>query len=696
MKTLNHVIIIFLLSITAVSKLQADDFELIKRMPYGPSQEVIAQNDLVCLGSGTVLQICRLQADSLILLSEMVLSDYINGLDIEGNYLYVANDEQGLLIINIAQVTSPEIIGSYGSISSAENVHARGDTLYLQSSQIVEIIDVQVKTNPSFIERFGIGSLRNFSIHKNLIYAGCGSTGLKIYDISDLSVPQELANIDTLGYVKGVFYNDNHVYTVSSQKGLVITDVNDPSNPQVVSCLDTPGYPDDVYIHDNYAYISDFYSIRIIDITNKNDPEEIKYLSEYPYTNSVFAEFNRLYSTSENAGVRVYDITSPQSAEKIYTNHLPDAARRIIYNNKTLYRNDSYGDKVTVSKFSFPDTTGVNSTYVNGYNFFIRDSNLFVGDGEFIVYDISNPENPVEISRFDQKTVRFFTLEGDTAYCTTGNSNLLILDISDIHNMKEIGYLEVSDHLGILAFYNSNLYVQRSSNGFIVYDVSDFSNIQEKMRLDLNGIRSLQIKDSLLFIAAAWEGLFVYDISDPDILTLAGHYSGTVISFFIEQHLIYAACSISGLRVLDWSNLEDITEFSAYDTYGECYDVFVSGDTVIVADGENGVLFLKNNIEVGIADEIISLKPQSFLLHQNYPNPFNPITNISYQLPVSSKVELTIHNIRGQKVATLVSKLQSAGSYKYEWDASGQASGVYFSRFTAGDFVKIKKLILLQ
>jgi len=273
--------------------------------------------------------------------------------------------------------------------------------------------------------------------------------------------------------------------------------------------------------------------------------------------------------------------------------------------------------------------------------------------------------------------------------------SLITLDISDIYNMEEIGYLEVSDYLRIPAFYNSNLYVI-SNTGFIVYDVSDFSKIEEKMRIDLDGTRTLQIKDSLLFVASDWEGLFVYDVSDPDTLSLVGHYEGTVASFFIEDQLIYTASNVYGLRVLDWSNLENIKEIGAYDTYGSCYDVLVSGDTVIVADGENGVLFLKNNIKVGVVEKLISQKPKSFILHQNYPNPFNPITNISYQLPVSNKVELTIHNITGQKVATLVSKLQSAGSYNYEWDASELASGVYFSRITAGDFVQMKKLILLK
>lgn len=88
--------------------------------------------------------------------------------------------------------------------------------------------------------------------------------------------------------------------------------------------------------------------------------------------------------------------------------------------------------------------------------------------------------------------------------------------------------------------------------------------------------------------------------------------------------------------------------------------------------------------------------PQKYQLLQNYPNPFNSITVISYRLPVFSQVELDIFSVTGQKVLTLVSEPQSAGNYKYEWDAGGFSSGVYFSRIVAGDFVQMKKLIFLK
>jgi hypothetical protein len=88
--------------------------------------------------------------------------------------------------------------------------------------------------------------------------------------------------------------------------------------------------------------------------------------------------------------------------------------------------------------------------------------------------------------------------------------------------------------------------------------------------------------------------------------------------------------------------------------------------------------------------------PIKFSLSQNYPNPFNPITNIEYRIANSEFVNLKVYNVLGQKVATLVNRKQQAGSYIVEWDASGIASGVYYYRLVAGEFVDTKKLVLLK
>ena len=102
------------------------------------------------------------------------------------------------------------------------------------------------------------------------------------------------------------------------------------------------------------------------------------------------------------------------------------------------------------------------------------------------------------------------------------------------------------------------------------------------------------------------------------------------------------------------------------------------------------------NLETEVAEGNTKAIPSKYMLHQNYPNPFNPKTVISYQLPVASDITLSIYSITGQKVATLVSEIQTPGNHKYEWDASNMASGVYYYRLTADNFVGMKKLILLK
>jgi len=95
-------------------------------------------------------------------------------------------------------------------------------------------------------------------------------------------------------------------------------------------------------------------------------------------------------------------------------------------------------------------------------------------------------------------------------------------------------------------------------------------------------------------------------------------------------------------------------------------------------------------------EDITFDRPISFSLDQNYPNPFNPTTTIAFDLPKTSKVMLKIFNILGEEVTTLLSASLLSGSYKYEWDASGLASGVYLYRLQAGDYVETRKMILMR
>jgi len=128
------------------------------------------------------------------------------------------------------------------------------------------------------------------------------------------------------------------------------------------------------------------------------------------------------------------------------------------------------------------------------------------------------------------------------------------------------------------------------------------------------------------------------------------------------------------------------------------WDVFFIDSNAGWIVGENGTILKTTTGGITWIEEknsTLSAVPADFKLFQNYPNPFNSVTAISYKLSAASNVALSIYNILGQKVTTLVDKKQPAGTYTVEWNAAGFASGIYFYRLqTESGFVQTRKLLL--
>ena len=111
-------------------------------------------------------------------------------------------------------------------------------------------------------------------------------------------------------------------------------------------------------------------------------------------------------------------------------------------------------------------------------------------------------------------------------------------------------------------------------------------------------------------------------------------------------------------------------------------------------------------LHLNISEELVGVGsgialPTEFALHNNYPNPFNPVTNITYDIASATDVTLEIYNVMGQRVRTLAQGSHEPGRYRVMWNATndyGQSlsSGMYIYRIQAGDFVSVKKLILMK
>jgi hypothetical protein len=128
------------------------------------------------------------------------------------------------------------------------------------------------------------------------------------------------------------------------------------------------------------------------------------------------------------------------------------------------------------------------------------------------------------------------------------------------------------------------------------------------------------------------------------------------------------------------------------------YDRALTADEIAKMGGVNGT-----STAVETPDQVV---PNSFSLENAYPNPFNPVTNIRFALPVSANVKLTVYNLQGAEVATLVNGNFEAGSHQVQWNTANSlnnsvASGVYFYRLTAQSadgktFSQSKKVMLLK
>jgi choice-of-anchor A domain-containing protein/uncharacterized repeat protein (TIGR01451 family) len=112
----------------------------------------------------------------------------------------------------------------------------------------------------------------------------------------------------------------------------------------------------------------------------------------------------------------------------------------------------------------------------------------------------------------------------------------------------------------------------------------------------------------------------------------------------------------------------------------------VPASMVMVSNKANGATGVEN-------DNVV---PNEFNLLQNYPNPFNPATTISFSLAKNGFVNLSVFNMIGEKVATLVNKEYQTGNYTVEFNANNLPTGIYLYRLSAGNFVSTKKMILMK
>ncbi len=209
---------------------------------------------------------------------------------------------------------------------------------------------------------------------------------------------------------------------------------------------------------------------------------------------------------------------------------------------------------------------------------------------------------------------------------------------------------------------------------------------------------------------------------------IAHGVSGGGIHISYESHPVLENCIL-------WENAPQAVSFHEYQYPGfitiSCSDI-EGGEEGIETNDNGEVYWLENNIDAdplfcdpieenyrlqldspcrtdvcgfmgytgetceGEDIEDMTVVPTEFYLSQNYPNPFNPTTTIEFSLPYTQDIQLTVDNVLGQQVATLVDGICAAGIHRVMFDGSGLSSGIYIYRLTAGDDIVSGKMVLVR
>jgi len=417
---------------------------------------------------------------------------------------------------------------------------------------------------------------------------------------------------------------------------------------------------------------------------NATQAQEITLLSQLDTGGAAFGvdyKDDFVYVAAWSNDLTIVDAADPYNPSIIGNVGFDGSGRKVRIFGDYAYVTGSYGIHIVDISSPFEATvagefirSSTGGVYPHGVD--VKDGKCYISFNAMGLYivDVSNPENPVELGHFDALDwARDVVVVDSLAYLLNLNNGgsfsdalqyLQVLNISDPNNIYEVG-----NWTGSNDYAWSNSLIVREDHAYVLGD----------------------------------NGLFVLDITDPTSPQTVGVWNPGGWNFRMSEDgdLLYIAKEGGGMKVVDVSNPTNPTLISTFSTIDYCADVAPRDSLVYIADGDGGLLIAQHTFAPVSIDNENGTIPQSFHLDQNYPNPFNPITTLRYDLPENSLVSITIYDIMGREVRTLVNQTQDAGFKSVIWNATNDygkpvSAGVYLYQIQAGDFVQTNKMVLLK
>ena len=465
---------------------------------------------------------------------------------------YVAGGDDGLIILDISDITKPIVLGTYKTTSYVQKVV--------------------------------------LSKNENIAYILNQEEGFLTLDISDKSNPKLLGSYSTYTNSEDITLSNDETKAFISEdrrNGILILDISDKTNLSYIGRISTSSRAKSIVLSNDeqQAYISNYLDgLVVVDIS---DIRDTKSLGTYYSSNSSIYQVvlnksnTRAYVHDGNNGLIILDISNPSS--------LREVSRASIANGFEDGRIALSSDE---SKIYFSN-----------------------GSSEFQILDISNENNITTLETFNTDgSVHdiFFSADAKIAYI--GNSiGLVIIDIENVIPANYLNSLPTngwsSDNI-TLSKNNDIVYIGNFPNYIDMIDISDTNNIKLINSYNKSGIPfdiKLSNDESKIFVAYAHGGFSIIDIEDKDNPSEIGLYSGyyNAIAISDDESKAFLLDNSKELTIVDISDEKNITYISGLSIEGYVEDIVLSKDEkkVYIVDGDGLVIIditdISNPIKLG-------------------------------------------------------------------------------------------------
>lgn len=375
--------------------------------------------------------------------------------------------------IKVFDVTVPSVIEDpaikdtrtnimYGSVSLLSDIFVTETggrlTAYVtgpnanSSLTVISRMDVSVVDGTLKMTNFGryesADESRSVSVRGNYAYIACGSTGLKIVDISSVPTPGIVLEYTLAGsftedvdFSYNVLADGNTLYLASGERGLSTLTLTDPLVPQLTTSLDAPLKIDDVCVQDSYSYILDrSKGLRIFENPDPSYPLLRGYLETAGTSTDLALSGQYAYIANTAGTITVVNISNPDLPSAVATHTLTADITRLAISGDTLYCADANNGlhRVDISDPTTPADIDSTATSAPALSVYVYENRAYVaeGPGGIEIFDLSGPAGPALLAAAPMTDARDITILDQSpllfALVADGASGLKILDVTDL------------------------------------------------------------------------------------------------------------------------------------------------------------------------------------------------------------------------------------------------------------------------